>query len=59
MLVFFTTIVFGALMPFAIKFFKSFDEKEKNVESTQYIELKHLNSDKERYSYLHPNFSNE
>ena len=55
-LVFFTTIVFGALMPFLIKFFKSFYEK-----STTHVALKEEHGDEkpELFTYMHPNFIEE
>lgn len=61
MLVFFTTIVFGALMPFFIKFFQSLDiTDETKVLNTEhhYIELDTLKTGVE-FGYLHPNFSSE
>jgi hypothetical protein len=58
MLVFFTTIVFGALMPALINFFKSFDEKKSSVATLQYVELDTLNQSM-NFDYLHPNFSDE
>lgn len=59
-LVFFTTIVFGALMPMFIKFFKSLDRGA----STAQIEASHSHhSDKEEeevlFDFLHPNFTEE
>lgn len=63
MLVFFTTIVFGALMPMFIKFFTSLDKNEENNEIAQdhkYVELEHLDKDAGvEFDYLHPNFSQE
>ena len=58
MLVFFTTIVFGALMPALINFFKSFDDKTTAVATHQYVELDNLNQSMD-FDYLHPNFSTE
>lgn len=55
-LVFFTTIVFGALMPFFIKFFKSFDgdqiedSHKKEEDSAEKMEI---------YNFMHPNLVNE
>ena len=54
-LVFFTTIVFGALMPFTIKFLKSFEESSEK--QGDYVELSSLNE--VRFDYQHPNFSPE
>jgi hypothetical protein len=54
MLVLFTTIVFGALMPVFIKFFRSFDS---NKEEHNYVELETVGS--VDFGYLHPNFINE
>jgi hypothetical protein len=51
--VFFTTIIFGALMPFFIKFFKKFDDDEI---VNNYIELSSLNATELRFEYQHPNF---
>jgi hypothetical protein len=58
MLVFFTTIVFGALMPAFIKIFKSFDDNTNAVAVNQYVEMENLNQSVD-FGYLHPNFSNE
>jgi NhaP-type Na+/H+ or K+/H+ antiporter len=64
-LVFFSTIVFGALMPYFISFFKSLD-KNKNIkeieegESKKEEELDRSRPEDEfRFSYLHPNFDNK
>lgn len=57
-LVFFTTIVFGALMPFFIKFFKSFDvvhTKENHVE----LHEENHEHPAELFTYMHPNFIEE
>jgi NhaP-type Na+/H+ or K+/H+ antiporter len=61
-LVFISTIVFGALMPYFIKFWKSFDknkypvnEESKEIESTEMDE----SNEEVRFSYLHPNFDNK
>jgi NhaP-type Na+/H+ or K+/H+ antiporter len=48
-LVFFTTIVFGALMPIFIKFFKSLD-KEPEEHKVHSEEQEHL------FDLVHPNF---
>jgi NhaP-type Na+/H+ and K+/H+ antiporter len=56
-LVFFTTIIFGALMPFLIKFFKSYDtpeEKALNAKTDEHHEI-----DEELFTYMHPNFIEE
>ena len=58
MLVFFTTIIFGALMPAFIKYFKSLDEKTNEVAVHNYVELENLNQSMD-FDYLHPNFSTE
>jgi NhaP-type Na+/H+ or K+/H+ antiporter len=52
-LVFFTTIVFGALMPFFIKFFKSFDQENNSQDKHEEAHNESL------YSFLHPNFTEE
>ena len=59
-LVFISTIVFGALMPYFISFWKSF-EKKKPTEVTEnkemgYVDLDDESNDEVRFSYLHPNF---
>ena len=61
-LVFFSTIVFGALMPYFIIFFKSFNKTEKK-EELEYVNLTDDENSKElktelRFSYQHPNFDN-
>ena len=64
-LVFISTIVFGALMPYIIKFWRGFEEKKISEDKIQ--SLNYVNLDKEdninnnpnesvRFSYLHPNF---
>lgn len=59
-LVFFTTIVFGALMPFLIKFFKSFDPEADQVTApAEHSTKKQLNENAEIYQYMHPNFIEE
>ena len=64
-LVFISTIVMGALMPFFITFFKSFDNKNKTqeiVEKKEEIDYSNLddeNTNEFRFSYLHPNFDNK
>ena len=62
-LVFISTIVFGALMPYFIKFWKSFDKKKygETEESKElgYSELDDESNDEVRFSYLHPNFDNK
>ena len=55
-LVFFTTIVFGALMPFLIKFFKSFDDDVSPIKHQ--VELLY-DENKEIFTYMHPNFTEE
>ena len=62
-LVFISTIVFGALMPYFIKFWKSFDkakypDTEENKELS-YADLDDESNDEVRFSYLHPNFDNK
>jgi hypothetical protein len=61
MLVFFSTIVFGALMPMFIKFFTSLDKDESTVVPPHnYVELENLDKDPGvEFDYLHPNFSQE
>jgi hypothetical protein len=54
--VFFSTIVFGALMPFFIKFFKKFDEEETGL---NYVELTSQSATELKFEYQHPNFSQE
>ena len=62
-LVFISTIVFGALMPYFINFWKSFDKKKKpeNEENKEldYADLDDESNDEVRFSYLHPNFDNK
>ena len=62
-LVFISTIVFGALMPYFIAFWKSFDKKKKdaNTDSKElgYVDLDDESNDEVRFSYLHPNFDNK
>ena len=62
-LVFISTIVFGALMPYFIAFWKSFDKNKKNVELENkeigYVDLDDESNDEVRFSYLHPNFDNK
>ena len=62
-LVFISTIVFGALMPYFIKFWKSFDkakypDTEENKELS-YADLDDESNEEVRFSYLHPNFDNK
>ncbi len=57
MLVFFSTIVFGALMPVFIKFFRKMDPVVPEVEHTV-IEMKNIGSSVD-FGYLHPNFTEE
>jgi len=56
MLVLFTTIVFGGLMPFFIKFFTSLDTKEQSTHA--YIEMTEHEGSVD-FGYLHPNFTDE
>ena len=56
MLVLFTTIVFGALMPFFIKYFTSLDAP--TDQEHKYVELEPLDAGVQ-FDYLHPNFSQE
>lgn len=56
-LVFFSTIVFGALMPALIKLFKSFDKDNSNSDHN-YVSMGSFSSDV-KFDYLHPNFSSE
>ena len=62
-LVFISTIVFGALMPYFIKFWKSFDKNKypDNAESKELEsgEMEDESNDEVRFSYLHPNFDNK
>ena len=62
-LVFISTIVFGALMPYFIKFWKSFDKNKypDNAESKELEsgEMEDDSNDEVRFSYLHPNFDNK
>ena len=61
-LVFISTIVFGALMPYFINFFKSFDKKNKTKENKEELEYHNLDDEYNnefRFSYLHPNFDNK
>ena len=63
-LVFISTIVFGALMPYFINFWKSFEKKKKPEESHEIKEMGYADLDDEaneevRFSYLHPNFDNK
>lgn len=59
-LVFFTTIVFGALMPFLIKFFQSFDEVDNNTALVSHGHYHHNEeNDHNLYNFVHPNFSEE
>ena len=57
MLVLFTTIVFGALMPKFIQFFSSLDKKEEGLEENLH-EMKELEGEIQ-FDYLHPNFTQE
>lgn len=52
-LVFFTTIVFGALMPMFIKFFNSFDKDHNEVNREH---LSKENETEDLFSFIHPNF---
>ena len=65
-LVFISTIVMGALMPFFISFFKSFNKKKDydaivpEKDETKKEDLDESRPDDEfRFSYLHPNFDNK
>ena len=61
-LVFISTIVFGALMPYFINFWKSFDRKKTEVSESKelnYANLDDESNDEVRFSYLHPNFDNK
>ena len=65
-LVFISTIVMGALMPFFISFFKSFNKKNDydsivpEKDETKKEDLDESRPDDEfRFSYLHPNFDNK
>ena len=63
-LVFISTIVFGALMPYFINFFKSFNktykEEEENKKELELDEHStNMVDDEFRFSYLHPNFDNK
>lgn len=52
-LVFLTTIFFGALMPFAIKFFKSFDKDEQSEAHEHHSEEEQT----KMIAFSHPNFN--
>lgn len=54
-LVFISTVVFGALMPYVIKFFKSFGG---GTQSIDYVDLDEYNEDI-KITYLHPNYDND
>jgi len=59
-LVFLTTICFGAIMPFAIKFFKSFDKEESLATSDIHSTYGGNNEDEKEakmIDFSHPNFS--
>ena len=62
-LVFISTIVMGALMPYFIAFFKSFLKTEQQglvkKEEIQYSSLTDEDTNEFRFSYLHPNFDNK
>ena len=61
-LVFISTIVFGALMPYFISFWKSFERKKPEVsegKELSYADLDDESNDEVRFSYLHPNFDNK
>ena len=61
-LVFISTIVMGALMPYFITFFKSFNKTGKEGEKKEELEYVNLNDEDNnefRFSYLHPNFDNK
>ena len=62
-LVFISTIVFGALMPYFIAFWKSFDKKKKEINTDSkelgYVDLDDESNEEVRFSYLHPNFDNK
>ena len=61
-LVFISTIVFGALMPYFINFWKSFERKKSEVSESKelnYASLDDESNDEVRFSYLHPNFDNK
>ena len=64
-LVFISTIVMGALMPYFIAFFKSFLKTEneglvkKDEKEIQYSNLTDEENNEFRFSYLHPNFDNK
>ena len=57
MLVLFTTIVFGALMPKLISFFQGLDtdHNNHNVDNHELKEMENVVN----YDYLHPNFTTE
>lgn len=57
MLVLFTTIVFGAMMPKFITFFQGLDNSETN-QNEDYHELKEMEN-AVNFDYLHPNFTTE
>jgi NhaP-type Na+/H+ or K+/H+ antiporter len=56
-LVFITTIVFGALMPMFIKFFNSFDVDKRKLNTEHDEKVKE--EEEELFNFLHPNFSKE
>jgi hypothetical protein len=59
-LVFLTTICFGAIMPFAIKFFKSFDKEEELITEVNHSHKNPNNHEEEpskMVDFSHPNFN--
>ncbi len=62
-LVFITTIIFGGLMPFMIKFLKSFTPKDENQKPLiSHNEVHALEDNEERGRFVefsHPNFNKE
>jgi len=57
-LVFLTTICFGAIMPFAIKFFKSFDKAEGLLaEAHDQHDTHQAEEENKLIDFSHPNFS--
>jgi hypothetical protein len=59
-LVFFTTIVLGALMPFAIKLFKNvLGDSEAIPSNNEYHEMNDVEEDSAKMEYMHPNFETE
>lgn len=54
-LVFISTVVFGALMPYVIKFFKNFSDSQSSHEMNELDE----NNEDVNFKFLHPNYDND